>query len=629
MKNSILTKPGQDKDFINRLIILIALFFILIFILFLMVSYIQILKNPEFARKTKNTREKTVRIPPIRGKILSSDEVVLADNKKIYSLYINDYELSKNIFERQKSLLYISNVLSYNYSDIEKIISSKMIRARDDILIADNIDFLKFIKIYENIENMPGVIIKERYIRNYPNKNTLSHVLGYVGPIDSSEYAIKKQIGYEQNDIIGKNGIEKQYEDDLRGKDGKKVYIVDARMVIQNELKNKEVLPQAGSEIVLTVNLELQKNIEDILADRIGTILVMKPHNGEILAMTSYPSFDPNIYVLENEENTDKKRLIDLDTKDTPLLNRNIQSLYPAASIFKIITSTAIINENIISFDKQYYCGGSYRLNNQTFGCWIRNSSTGGHGFVNLREAMAQSCDIYYYNAGLVVGIERISKYAIEYGLGSSLGVDLPFEKGGLIPSIKWKKEQNMSWHLGDTLNTVIGQGDVKITPLQLANVLAVVCNRGVAYKPHFLKELKSSTDGSIVKTFEKEKIIDTGLPKYVYDIVEDHLRTVITTGTGKWAFWGNDYKIVGKTGTAEYGFGVKKNTHSLFAGYGPINFPKEEQIVVMILIENDNNEYLKYAARLANLVFNSWLRKENFKESAKRFGFPILDSYQ
>jgi len=625
MSDSKLSKPGKNKDFQKKLIAVIAVFIFSFTVLLFVTSFIQLFRNPEFTNRTKINREKIVRIPPIRGKIFSSDGNILADNKTIFNVYINPKELSSNFQDRQKSLFYLANVLNYNYSDIEKILSSK-IKQKGDILISENISFYNYIKIKENIEKLQGIVIKEDSIRYYPYKNTISHALGYIGPIDSNEYAVKKQLGYIQLDIIGKNGIEKEYENELRGKEGKKVFIVDARMVVQEEDYSKEISAQSGSEIVLTVDLFLQKAVEETLADRTGTILVMKPYNGEILAMTSYPNFDPNIYVLENEENYEKKRMIELDTKDTPLINRNIQTLYPSASIFKIVTATAILNENLISPYKQFYCGGFYQLNNQIFGCWVR---PGAHGFQNLEDALVNSCDVYFYNAALIVGIDRISKYATDYGFGQPLGVDIPYEKSGLIPSVKWKKEQNQNWHHGDTLNTVIGQGDVKITPLQLANLLSVVCNKGKSYKPRFVKEIRSSTDGSTIKKYDRELLTDMKINQTVFYEIEKYLRTVITVGTGKWSFWGNDLKFVGKTGTAEVGMSNKKSTHSLFAGYGPIDYPPEERIVVVTLVENDNNEYLKYSARLSNLVFNSWYKKESFKESAKRFGFPIQDSYK
>ena len=246
---------------------------------------------------------------------------------------------------RQKELLYLSDALKYDYSDIERTIQSN--KKKSEILISENITFETYCKIKENIENMKGISVKENLIRIYPNKSVLSHVLGYIGPINADELAIINKEEYQFNDLIGKNGIEKSYEQELRGKEGKQVFEIDAKMKVQKEIYSKKVKPQPGNEIVLTIDLNLQKNVEDILADRTGAIVVMRPSSGEVLSMASYPDFDPNIYVLQNDQNDEMKRNIALDTKGTPLINRAIQSIYPPGSIFKTVTATAILNEKI------------------------------------------------------------------------------------------------------------------------------------------------------------------------------------------------------------------------------------------------------------------------------------------
>ncbi|MCK4795953.1 MAG: hypothetical protein KAT05_01155, partial [Spirochaetes bacterium] len=358
-------RPGQNKDFQNKLFFFILITIFSFFILIVMIGNISIIKNLSYSIKSTKNREKAIRIPPIRGNIYSSDGQLLAHNINSFNVYITPYELDKDSNIRQKEILCLSEVLKYDYSDIEKLLKDQK-KYKEDILIAENISFDKFIKIKENMHNMPGISIKEALYREYPNKSILSHVLGHTGPISQSELAIKQKEGYYYSDRIGKNGIEKYYENILRGKSGKKVFLIDARMIIQEEIKEKEIKPIPGKELILTIDLEFQKNVEDILADRIGTILAIKPSTGEILAMASYPDFDPNIYVLQTKENSKKKRQISLDTRGTPLINRNIQSLYPPASVFKLVTVSAILNENIIPVNDKFYCNGIFRLNNET-----------------------------------------------------------------------------------------------------------------------------------------------------------------------------------------------------------------------------------------------------------------------
>ncbi len=619
-------RPGLNKELKVRSVTFLVAIFIII-ILLLKIGYIQIIKNPMFSKQSEHYREKVVRIEPIRGNIYSSDGVVLAKNIITYNLYINPFELPKNLEKRQISLLYLSNVLNVPYEDIEKFLSENS-KKREDLLFKENIPYDNFIRIKENDENMKGISIKENLIRNYPNKNMLSHVLGYIGPINSNELSILSKEGYQQLDFIGKNGIEKSYESELKGKAGRIVYEIDAKMNIQKEIKEKYEKAESGHDIELSIDFELQKNVEQILADRTGVIIVSRPYTGEILAMVSYPNYDPNVYILQSPENDRVKLDLELDTIGSPLLNRSIQSIYPPGSTFKIVTNTATLSEGLVSTEKTFYCNGFYKIGTDTFKCWVFPH---GHGWQNLNHALINSCDVYYYNIARN-NIDRVSTYAKYFGYGSYLGVDLPSEVNGLIPDPEWKRKIGLFWVGGDNLNTIIGQGDVKVTPLQILNSYNVISNRGYAYKPHLLKSVRSSIDGSLLKEYKGEKIIDfakLGVEESVFNGVTRSLRSVITEGTGYGAFRANQYKFAGKTGTAELGMGKKKQTHSWFAGFGPIDFPDEEKISFLVLCEFENGSYYRYAAPLANMVASSYYRKEDYLTTAKRFGYPIKESYR
>ena len=619
-------RPGENPDFQYRLLFLAVFIITAFIILLILIGKIQIIQSISYSKKSKRNREKIVRTAPARGKIFSADNKLLADNKASFSVFINQSELYKNNALRQKELLFLSDVLKIDYLNLETSLNEK--KAIDEVLIKDYISFIEYLKIIENLDNLPGIAIKEILYRDYPNKDILAHVLGYTGPINMDELAIKQKQGYEALDNIGKNGIEKYYEDLLRGKPGEKVYSVDARMVVQEEIESKEVKQIPGYELVLTINLDFQKNVEEILADRVGSIVAVKPATGEILAMASYPDYDPNIYILNTNKNRIKKREMSLDTKRTPLLNRNIQSVYPPGSVYKIIATTAILNEDILSINDQFYCNANFRYNNEYFKCWVYPAH---HGWQNLIDAIENSCDVYFYNAGLKVGPERLYEYAVSYGFGSLLNIDLSYEKEGRVPSVQWMKSRGKTWLPGYTLNTSIGQGDVEATPLQISNLMSVIANKGYSFRPHILKEVRNPEDGGIVKTIIPEKIIDLkNYKKELYDTIQMALRRVITNGTAANAFYRNTLKLVGKTGTAEVG-GIstdEKQTHSWFAGYGPIDYPIEEQIAVVVLIEQENNNFYRYAAPIANMVFNSWFNKEDFQTTAKRLGYPIKDSY-
>lgn len=611
----------NEKEIQFKVLIFAGIAFFILLVLFLRIGYIQIFKNINYSERSKKTREVVTRFPPIRGRILSSDGQVVASNVESYNLVIDTKRLNPKKEERQKELLYVSKLTGLDYSDLEEMVQ-KAERKGEKLTIAENISFVDFIKISENSEKMPGIEMEKTLVRSYPAKNCLSHAVGHIGHIDYDEFSKLKDKGYRKQDWIGKIGVEYSYEEVLRGKEGFVSYEIDAKMNVNKNKVVRQKDPLPGDEVVLTVNLEFQKNVEDILADRVGGVVVLKPANGEILAMASYPNFDPNIYILQNEENYNKKKEIALDTKGTPLINRTLQSEYPPGSTFKMIPSTIILEENIVSLSKTYYCDRNYRLGNETYGCW------NFHGFQNLYEALTDSCDIYYYNTSRIYGIEKLSEYATAYGFGRGTGIDIPFEKNGYMPSLESAREKGQNWYGGLTLITTIGQGDVKATLVQLGDYVSVIANRGFSYKPHIVKEILDSSTGKIKRKIVPEILTKASYSNQTFQFIIDSMRNVVAKGTAANAFRRVPLQFAGKTGTSEVGFGSKKQTHSLFVGFGPLNYPKEEQIVVVVLIEFENGHPLKYAANVAAMIVNSWFFKEDFKTTARKLWYPIRDSY-
>lgn len=618
-------KPGQNKDFQLKLIIFISIIIFTFFILIMRIGYIQIIKNITYSKKSERIKEKTVRVPPIRGRIYSSDNELLATNITSFNIILSPKDLNSDNLLRQNELKYMSDILKINYQEIENRIKEN--ENVNEFIIADNITLNDFIKIKENMDNLPGVTYEEVLYRYYPYNDMLSHVLGYIGPINKDELKVYEKLGYIHSDLIGKSGIEQYYENELRGKRGQKVYSINAKMTIQNEIKEKEILPEPGNELVLTINLKFQKIVEDILADRVGCVVVEKPATGEIIALASYPDYDPNIYILTSEDNKKKRREIILNTKETPLINRTIQSVYPPASVFKIITATAVLHENIVPPSERHYCGGIFRVGIDTKKCWVY---PGAHGLQNLTEGIKNSCDIYFYNIAKKVGPLKIKEYASLFNLNKSLDIDLPSEKQGIIPTPEYYKTIGKDWFDGDTMNMIIGQGEVKVTPMQMANMMSIISNKGFSFKPHVLKQIKSSFNGNVIKENKPEKIVDLkNISPNTFNFIENALYLVTKDGTAKLTFMPNPYKIAGKTGTAEVGMGSKKQTHSWFVGYGPIDKPNEERIVVAVLIEFDENSYLRYAANVANMIFYAYFADVDYKESANKMYYPIKDTYR
>jgi penicillin-binding protein 2 len=344
--------------------------------------------------------------------------------------------------------------------------------------------------------------------------------------------------------------------------------------------------------------------------------------------MVSYPNYDPNVYILQTPENDKIKRELELDTTGSPLLNRGIQSVYPPGSTFKVVTNMAILNEGLVSFDKTFFCNGFYKIGTDTFECWVYLH---GHGWQNQNSALINSCDVYFYKKARKYK-EKIKKKEKKFGYGSHLGIDLPSEVNGLIPDPEWKLKLGLTWVGGDNLNTVIGQGDVKVTALQILNSYNIISNKGYSYKPHLLKNVLSSIDGSVIEEYRPDKIIDlisNSIDENIFNSITRSLRGVVSEGTAVRAFSGNQFRFAGKTGTAEVGMGKKKQTHSLFAGFGPIDFPNKDRISIIVLCEYENGNFLRFAAPIASMVVSSYYRKEDYLTTAERLGYPIKDTYR
>jgi penicillin-binding protein 2 len=340
----------------------------------------------------------------------------------------------------------------------------------------------------------------------------------------------------------------------------------------------------------------------------------MKPSTGEILAMVSYPWYDPNIFTDRN--NSDYMALVDDPAK--PFINRAIQSNYPPASTFKIILSTAIVSENLFSPDQTIICRGVMRYGNRDWHCHLRS----GHGRMNLTTALNQSCNIYYMTVGRdYVGAERIVSYAKEYGYGEITGIDIPGEIAGFIPTPQWKERRyHEKWVLGDTMNMSIGQGYTLVTPLQMTNLVCMIVNNGKNYKPHILKEVRDPVTNAIETAAVPEVIHESSVSPSVYDAVRRDMRYVVSQGTAQYPLNIKTVQIAGKSGTAE--MGLVDRWHSWFTAFAPYNSTNpNEQIVVTVIIEASTYQ-VWMASAVSAIIFQGYFGKQNFEEAVRSLGF-------
>ena len=579
---------------------------VLIFYIFYLYD-LQVRKSTEYQTRARDLSLRLNTIPAQRGKIYDRNGTnPLVVNIDSFAVNIIPAELDE---EKLDSLiLELSKILNMKTDSIKAKLPLNLKNQYLPIEIKSGIPLYTINLIAEKIEDFKGVTWISKPIRSYLQKGSVSHVLGYVGDITSEEFQILYNKGYDINSVVGKSGIEKYYDQLLRGIDGIHYKTVDVQgRKIQNvQLEDK--LPENGLDLVLTIDTDIQTLSEEALGERVGSVVVLKPSTGEVLALVSYPWFNPNNFYGDQSNRTFRDDALD---SRHPFLNRTIQSSYEPASTFKVIMTTANLEENLFPLDKTINCEGSVWFGNRKFNCHVPE----GHGELVLHEALEESCNVYFYTLGLkYLGNDIISDYARRFGLGSYTGIDLPGEISGLVPTPEWKERiYNTKWVGGDTVNMSIGQGFLNATPIQMANLVAMIVNEGVIYKPHLLKEIRDSVSGTVIEKKTPEILHTSSIHNNTFKTIQDYMRGVITDGTAKVVITTKAVKIAGKTGTGEVG--LEDSWNAWFIAYGPYDALPEDQIVVVTMVEAVN-DWEWWAIRAANIIFQGIFAEETYDES-------------
>lgn len=570
------------KEYRSRLltasIILTQAFLIIV----LRLWYMQILKGNEFEKFSNNNHISVTKYPAPRGRILDRKGRELALNRSSFDVYVVPNDIT--------SIDDVSNILSPSLGIEPKIIDEKIKQAYREnrfkpTLIADDIDRDKLAFIEARKINLTGVFIHVDHKRTYPYGKLAASLLGYLGRAEKDDFKLNPNlIGTK---LVGKYGVENTLETYLRGEDGFSQRIIDAygREInwdyLERDLKNQDSAP--GSDIYLTIDLDLQRIAEETLGERSGAIVALDVKTGEVLALVSQPTFDPEYFIHGLDKNKWNKLIKD---KSFPLLNRATQGLYAPGSVFKIVTAAAALKEGVINEHTRFYCPGSYRLGRSKFRCWKR----GGHGSLNLHQAIVRSCDVFFYNLAERLGISRFANYIKGFGFGSPTGIDLN-ERPGVAPSIEWKlKNLKQRWYTGETVVTGIGQGYINVTPLQIAVMTASIANGGILLKPQVLKKVVSQNGEILLQTNPQEKgRIPVGVE--IINIIKNALVGVVNEPGGTGGAARLDGVIVaGKTGTAQVISLDSKitshelNDHAWFTSYAPGDTP---EIAVTVLVEH------------------------------------------
>ncbi|MFA6430856.1 MAG: penicillin-binding protein 2 [Candidatus Margulisiibacteriota bacterium] len=535
----------------NKVKILNIVFFVIFGVLFFRLLQLQIFDGATYREMSDENAAKIVLSPAPRGFIFDRNGKIMVENRPVFVIQVLPQLLATKDKEKKERIL----------NKLGQILGEEIrFKATADkpIIVKDNISPEIAIKIEEQKNELEGVIVAVRPVRYYPYGSAAAHLLGYVGEIGSSDLINMKDQGYRSGDLIGKDGIEKVYDKYLRGIDGGKKIEVDVRGAPVRLLASVDPVP--GANIRLTIDLDLQLAAEKALGANAGAVVVVDPKNGEILAMASHPNYDPNIFI----NAMDNEKMNALNAKRHPFMNRAL-AIYPPGSIFKVITLTAAIQENVFKKNETFYCPGYYRLNNRIARCWNEN----GHRTINAQEGLTQSCDIVFYELGRRLGPDRLAKYAVAFGLGERTGIDLPQEKRGLIPTTAWKKERfGQEWYEGESINYGIGQGYTQVTPIQMAMVYSTIAS-GDRMKPFIVQEIKDRS-GKILYQGKVEKVAGSPAVQATLEILRKALFDVVDRATGR-AAKVEGLPAAGKTGTAEN----PGLPHAWFLCYAPFNDPK------------------------------------------------------
>jgi penicillin-binding protein 2 len=452
------------------------------------------------------------------------------------------------------------------------------------VKIAHDITFEQFSKIEEIIEDLKGIEVGAEPLRNYPHQEDFCHLIGYVGEITEAE--LKKTDAYLPGNYLGRMGLEEQYENVLKGVEGVEYIEVDARGREVGPVMEKRPLPVTpGKDLYTTVDYALTESTALYLSGyEKAAVVALNPRTGEVLVLYSKPGFDPNLFVRGVQR--DEWQTLN-NAENAPMYDRAIMSCYPCGSTFKPFVALAAVDARMIDETRMFEtCRGQYILGNRAFRCWK------GHGRLALVDAIIQSCDVYFYQLGRFIGVDTIASRARKFGFGQRTGIDLPQEKVGILPDRDWfAAKYGANWTEGHILNLSIGQGDLLVTPLQLACAYALFVNGGKIPRPHLLKN---------VKVFW----MATGIATPALDIVERGLRGVVSTGTGMLAQV-RDIEVCGKTGTAQNPHG---EDHSWFVGYAPADNP---EILVCVLVENAGHGG-SVAAPIAGKIITAFRQLEN-----------------
>ena len=571
--------PGIERKLAITIgfVVLVFLFLVLFF------WHLQVLHHSRYQRLADNNRIRLVQMPATRGIIKDRNGVILADSTPDYSLAVIPEDVEK---DAEDTVLALSAVLERDREAALKRLRENAVNIPyRAIRVFDHLDEREVALLEANQDSFPGAVMLVAPRRYYPYGNTTAHLIGYVGEISKEQINSGSYPGAVKGDTVGKDSLEKSFDTYLRGEDGGRQVEVDARGREISVLGVTEASP--GADVRLTLDIRIQTELERAIGSDRGAGVVLMAQSGEVLAMVSLPAFDPNEFNLRMTRERWNEIVSD---PGHPLQNRALQGMYPPGSTFKVVTAIAALMEGAIDSEEILHCSGGYYYGRRLYRDWKQS----GHGKVNLRKGIVESCDVFFYQAGERTGVNALAKWASILGLGRKSGIDLPGEEEGLVPSPDWKlKERGEPWFPGETLSAAIGQGYVLVTPLQLANLYATIARKGVQMDPFLVNRI---ADVRGLELYRRDPMVrrETEIPADVWEKIIDALEGVVndSKGTGRAARIPG-VRVAGKTGTAqvvriqemsddESDVPYELRDHGWFAAFAPASNPKFVAVVIV-----------------------------------------------
>lgn len=608
----------------RKLSVLVLLF---LGILGIRLFFLQVIKGDELRRFSEANRLKKEKLHPTRGIIFDRNGKVIVDNRAAFDVVL----LAQYYPFKEEMNARLASVLGLEVPDLErKLQKIKRGPIYYPMLLRADVSKDMIASVEMDTEGFPGVDIEANVQRRFPHGDLSAQLLGYISEVDSRDITSDPKKKLERGDYIGRMGIERVFDQELRGENGVGYVEVDARGRRRQAEGSESLLgfvsqvqPEAGNNLYLTLDLDLEFAAAEAMKKRefSGSVVALDPRNGEVLALVNYPSFRP-------EELSGREVPVDIwnhlsTNEERPLRNRSVQDIYPPGSTFKSFMAIAALAEGVATPSTSFNCNGGMQFGNRRFSCWKK------HGSVDFIKAIKESCDVYFYNLGIQLGIDNIAKYAKLFGLGQKTGIGLTHEQEGVIPSTEWKELiYKDKWHPGETLSVAIGQGYVSVTPLQLAVAFGAIGNEGFIYRPRIVRRIEGRT-GKLYQEFPPAFLKKIEVPSEVFKTVKEGLRQVVNVPGGT-AFSARSQRTVisGKTGTAQVrGFSnimsqkcenLDRNHrhHGWFVGYAPQENP---EIVVSTIVEHGCHS--SAAALVVRDVIEGYFKKQDFMH-----GKPLVE---